>query len=84
MKGLFSARKRRGDIFQSLAVDYELKLKVENQPARTASLKINKAGAYTFKVEPPLVLEGITTEGLCWDSLSREPDSIRRKSLQRR
>ncbi|MDA8624409.1 hypothetical protein N9X13_00465 [Alphaproteobacteria bacterium] len=84
MKGLFSARKTRGDIFQSLDLSYELSIDVEGQSPRIAKLNVDKTGAYTFNVEPALVLEGITTKGLCWDSLSREPDAIRRKSMQRR
>lgn len=84
MKGLFSVRKTAGDIFQSLDLEYELSLDVEGQPPRIAKLSVDKTGAYTFNVEPALALEGITTKGLCWDSLSREPDAIRRKSMQRR
>jgi hypothetical protein len=84
MKGRFSARKVSGDIFQNLDLDYELSLDVEGQPPRTAKLSVDKTGAYTFNVEPALVLEGITTKGLCWDSLSREPDAIRQRSLKRR
>lgn len=84
MKGRFSASKVSGDIFQNLDLDYELSLDVEGQPPRTAKLSVDKTGAYTFNVEPALVLEGITTKGLCWDSLSREPDAIRQKSLKRR
>jgi len=84
MKGQFSARKTSGDIFQSLDLGYELSIDLEGQPARRAKLKVDKTGAYTFNVEPALVFEGVTTKGLCWDSLSREPDSIRRKSQQRR
>ncbi|MDG1008221.1 MAG: hypothetical protein P8P44_08400 [Alphaproteobacteria bacterium] len=84
MKGRFSARKVNGDIFQNLDLDYELSLDVEGQPPRIAKLSVDKTGAYTFNVEPALVLEGITEKGLCWDSLSREPDAIRQKSLKRR
>jgi hypothetical protein len=84
MKGRFSARKASGDIFQNLDLDYELSLDVEGQPPRIAKLSVDKTGAYTFNVEPALVLEGITEKGLCWDSLTREPDAIRQKSLKRR
>jgi hypothetical protein len=84
MKGMFSARKTSGDIFQSLDLSYELSIDVEGQSPRIGKLIVDKTGAYTFNIEPALVLEGITTKGLCWDSLSREPDTIRRKSMQRR
>ncbi len=84
MKGHFSARQVSGDIFQSLENKYILSLEVEGQPLREAVLNIDDKGTYTFNVEPALEIEGITTSGLCWDSLSREPDAIRRKSMQRR
>lgn len=84
MKGHFSARQVSGDIFQSLENKYILSLEVEGQPLREAVLNIDDKGTYTFNVKPALEIEGITTSGLCWDSLSREPDAIRRKSMQRR
>lgn len=84
MKGHFSANQVSGDIFQSLENKYILSLEVEGQPLREAVLNIDDKGTYTFNVEPALEIEGITTSGLCWDSLSREPDAIRRKSMQRR
>jgi hypothetical protein len=65
-------------------LSYELSIDVEGQSPRIGKLIVDKTGAYTFNIEPALVLEGITTKGLCWDSLSREPDTIRRKSMQRR
>ena len=84
MKGEFYARKEAGDIFESLDTKYVLSLNLDGQPKREGVLTIDETGTYKFDLQPPMALEYVTSTGLCWDSLSREPDSIRRKSMQRR
>ena len=84
MKGLFYARKEAGDIFDSLETQYVLSLDLEGQPKREGRLSIDATGQYKFSLQPPLNMEYVTATGLCWDSLSREPDAIRRKANQRR
>ena len=84
MKGEFFARKEAGDIFESLDTKYVLSLNLDGQPKREGVLTIDETGAYRFDLQPPMALEYVTSTGLCWDSLSREPDSIRRKSMNRR
>ena len=84
MKGEFYARKAAGDIFESLDTKYVLSLDLDGQPKREGVLTIDETGTYEFDLQPPLAMEYVTSSGLCWDSLSREPDSIRRKSMQRR
>ncbi|MGB1107806.1 MAG: hypothetical protein ACPG2A_03990 [Parvibaculales bacterium] len=84
MKGLFYARKEAGDIFDSLEMEYVLSLDLEGQPKREGRLTIDATGQYKFSLQPPLNVEYVTATGLCWDSLSREPDAIRRKANQRR
>lgn len=84
MKGEFYARKEAGDIFESLDTKYVLSLDLDGQPKREGVLTIDETGTYKFDMQPPMAMEYVTSSGLCWDSLSREPDSIRRKSMQRR
>lgn len=84
MKGEFYARKEAGDIFESLDTKYVLSLDLDGQPKREGVLTIDETGTYKFDLQPPMAMEYVTSTGLCWDSLSREPDSIRRKSMQRR
>jgi hypothetical protein len=84
MKGDFYARKEAGDIFESLEMQYVLSLDLEGQLKREGVLTIDATGQYKFSLQPSLNLEYVTATGLCWDSLSREPDAIRRKSMQRR
>ena len=84
MKGEFYARKEAGDIFESLDTKYVLSLDLEGEPKREGVLTIDETGTYKFDLQPPMAVEYVTSTGLCWDSLSREPDAIRRKSMQRR
>ena len=84
MKGEFYARKEAGDIFKSLETKYVLSLDLEGQPQREGVLTIDESGIYTFDLQPAIAMDYVTSSGLCWDSLRREPDSIRRKSMQRR
>ena len=84
IKGVFYARKEAGDIFDSLETQYVLSLDLEGQPKREGRLSIDATGQYKFSLQPPLNMEYVTATGLCWDSLSREPDAIRRKANQRR
>ena len=84
MKGEFYARQEAGNIFESLDTKYVLSLDLEGQPKREGVLTIDESGTYTFDLQPKIAMEYVTSTGLCWDSLSREPDSIRRKSMQRR
>lgn len=84
IKGEFYARKEAGDIFESLNTKYVLSLDLEGEPKREGVLTIDETGTYKFDLQPPMAMEYVTSTGLCWDSLSREPDAIRRKSMQRR
>lgn len=84
IKGAFYARKEAGDIFDSLETQYVLSLDLEGQPKREGRLSIDATGQYKFSLQPPLNMEYVTATGLCWDSLSREPAAIRRKTNQSR
>ena len=84
VKGDFYARKEAGDIFKSLETEYVLSLDLEGDPKREGKLIIDADGTYNFNLSPALDFEYVTATGLCWDSLSREPAAIRRKSMQRR
>ena len=83
MKGRFSSE-RLAIGQQSPAGVYQLNLALENQPARIGTLRINETGNYKFTVEPPLAMEYVTPAGLCWDSLSEEPQEIKDKMRRRR
>ncbi len=83
MKGRFSSeRVTTGK--QSPAGVYRLNLALENQAPRVGTLSINETGKYNFTVEPPLAMEYVTPAGLCWDSLSEEPQEIKDKMRRRR
>ena len=84
IKGEFYARQEAGNIFEGLATKYVLSLNLQGQPQREGALTIDETGTYQFTLEPAMNMEYVTKTGLCWDSLSREPDAIRRKSMQRR
>lgn len=82
MKGHFSAKRLTAQ--NADAPHYELILDVEGPTVHKGDLKIDEKGNYTYRVEPALPLEYVTSTGLCWDSLSDEPDAIRRKMNRRR
>jgi len=83
MKGRFSSeRVAVGE--KSPAGVYRLRIALENKTPHIGTLRINETGNYTFNVEPPLDREYVTPAGLCWDSLSEEPQEIKDKMRRRR
>jgi len=82
MKGYFSAKLLTPQ--NAKAKRYELTLDVEGPVVHKGRLDIDEKGNYTYQVTPKLPLEYVTSTGLCWDSLSDEPDAIRRKMNRRR
>ncbi len=82
MKGYFYAERLTAQ--DAKPSRYELTLDVEGPIVHKGRLNIDEKGNYTYKVEPPLSLEYVTSKGLCWDSLSDEPAAIKRKMNQRR
>lgn len=82
MKGDFSVKRLTAQ--NASPAHYQLLLDIDGSALHKGDLKIDESGNYSYRVEPPLALEYVTSKGLCWDSLSDEPDAIRRKMNQRR
>ena len=81
-KGRFSAKREAPE--QKGAAHYQLVLDIDGSGVHQGDLKIDEKGNYTYRVTPQLPLEYVTSKGLCWDSLSDEPEEIRRKTSRRR
>lgn len=82
VKGRFSANRLKPT--NNIKAHYQLVLQIEGSAVHKGDLKIDDTGNYSYRVDPPLALEYVTSKGLCWDSLSDEPDAIRRKMNRRR
>lgn len=80
LKGQFSAKRLAKGVGQT--AEYHLSMALASGRTHTGILQIDAAGNYTYRVTPAWGRE-TTKAGLCWDSLSEEPDAIKKKSRRR-